>query len=261
MRIAIVLCASGFSKRFGSNKLLIDVSEPKRVSKKLYQLMIDKLLSAKEILTNKLNELDETKNENKHKIQNKKLVNENDLSNEKNFDVDIVVVSQYDEILNDNNYKDKVFMLKNDNASEGLSASIKLGVEFCKGSHSSPIRTVGASYTSAKQGSARAHSYDAVVFVNADLPHLPDKELANFIFYSILNKNGIAVMYSDDYKNPAYFEKKYFDDLMTLSGDKGARELFDKYKMNVYKYYINNKYLLDIDTKEDLEKQMCKVTL
>ena len=61
-------------------------------------------------------------------------------------------------------------------------------------------------------------------------------------------------MYSDDYKNPAYFEKKYFDDLMALSGDKGARELFDKYKMNVYKYYISDKYLLDIDTKEDLEK-------
>ena len=41
---------------------------------------------------------------------------------------------------------------------------------------------------------------------------------------------------------------------MALSGDKGARELFDKYKMNVYKYYISDKYLLDIDTKEDLEK-------
>ena len=48
--------------------------------------------------------------------------------------------------------------------------------------------------------------------------------------------------------------REYFDDLMALSGDKGARELFDKYKMNVYKYYISDKYLLDIDTKEDLEK-------
>ena len=294
VRIAIVLCASGFSKRFGSNKLLIDASnieainanayhivrdnavekniicsscrgelcEPKRVSKKLYQLMIDKLLNAKEMLINKFDNLYEIDNESKRNLQLNDAFDKNNLKNQKKFDIDIVVVSQYDEILNDNNYKDKVIMLRNDKASEGLSASIKLGVEYCVGSHSSPVQE--SSHSSPIQensqslpvqgGSTHVHPYDAVVFVNADLPHLPDTELANFIFNSILNKNGIAVMYSDDYKNPAYFEKKYFDDLMALSGDKGARELFDKYKMNVYKYYISDKYLLDIDTKEDLEK-------
>ena len=262
VRIAIVLCASGFSKRFGSNKLLIDVSEPKRVSKKLYQLMIDKLLNAKEMLINKFDNLYEIDNESKRNLQLNDALDKNNLKSQKNFDNDIVVVSQYDEILNDNNYKDKVIMLRNDKASEGLSASIKLGVEYCVGSHSSPVQE--SSHSSpiqensqslpVQEGFAQDHSYDAIVFVNADLPHLPDTELANFIFNSILNKNGIAVMYSDDYKNPAYFEKKYFDDLMALSGDKGARELFDKYKMNVYKYYISDKYLLDIDTKEDLEK-------
>lgn len=256
-RIAIVLCASGFSKRFGGNKLLVDVSEPKRVSKKLYQLMIDKLLSAKEMLINKFDNLYEIDNESKRNLQLNDALDKNNLKSQKNFDIDIVVVSQYDEILNDNNYKDKVIMLRNDKASEGLSASIKLGVEYCEGSHSSPIQENSQSLP-VQENSAHAHPYDAIVFVNADLPYLPDTELANFIFNSILNKSGIAAMYSDDYKNPAYFEKKYFNDLMTLSGDKGARELFDKYKMNVYKYYISDKYLLDIDTKDDLEKQMYK---
>lgn len=273
VRIAIVLCASGFSKRFGSNKLLIDANdigvdnitsncrgelcEPKRVSKKLYQLMIDKLLSAKEVLINKFDNLYEVDNESKRNLQLNDALDKNNLKSQTNFDIDIVVVSQYDEILNDNNYKDKVIMLRNDKASEGLSASIKLGVEYCEGSLSLPIQENSQSLP-VQEGSAHAHPYDAIVFVNADLPYLPDTELANFIFNSILNKNGIAVMYSDDYKNPAYFEKKYFDDLMTLSGDKGARELFDKYKMNVYKYYISDKYLLDIDTKDDLGKQMYK---
>ena len=214
-RVAIVLCASGFSKRFGRNKLMINVAndhavgakhcEPIIVNKKLYQLMIDKLLKSKEKLIEKFYEF-----------------------NKKHLNIDVAVVTQYEEILNDKNYKDKAIMLRNDNASDGLSASIKIGVKHFK-------------------------DYDAIIFVNADLPYLPNTELANFIFNSILNKNGIAAMYSDDYKNPAYFENKYFDDILKISGDRGPRELFDKYKMEVYKYYISDKYLYDIDSVEDLK--------
>ena len=119
VQIAIVLCASGFSKRFGSNKLLIDANdigvdnitsncrgelcEPKRGSKKLYQLMIDKLLSAKEMLINKFDNLYEIDNESKKNLQLNDVLDKNNLKSQKNFDIDIVVVSQYDEILNDKN--------------------------------------------------------------------------------------------------------------------------------------------------------------
>lgn len=223
-KVAIVLCASGFSKRFGDNKLFaiinksnVDEEGPKRVAPKsnvrniegrmLYQIMIDKLLGARERVLEKFS------------------------TNEKHNDlkIDVVVVSQYDEILNDENYKDKVVMIKNDNASEGLSASIRLAVKCCDG------------------------KCDAVVFVNADMPLLPESEIASFIYNSILNKNGIAAMYTDDVKNPAYFEKKYFDELSKLEGDKGARELLNIHFKELYKYYINDKYLIDIDVKEDLE--------
>lgn len=202
--IAIVLLASGFSRRFGSNKLLFDIKVDDK-NQKLYQLMIDKLISVKDKLIDKLNNINQ------------------------NIKIDVAVVSQYDEILTDKNYTDKVTMIKNEDAILGMSESIKKALNHYK----------------------NASSLDAMVFVNADMPHLPDREVANFIFNSILNKNGIGVMYSNDYKNPAYFEKKYFDDLMALSGDKGARDLFDKYKMHLYKYYIDDKYLLDIDTKDD----------
>lgn len=255
-KIAIVLCAAGFSKRFGSNKLMINVSdivganfrspckgelcEPAIESKKLYQFMIDKLLNAKEILINKFNKIHEVNNDKSSRSNCE--TSEKDLSN-KSIDADVVVVSQNDEILNDKNYNDRVIMLKNDNASEGLSASIKLAVKFCEGSHSSPVR----------EGSVNIRSYDAIVFVNADMPNLPEWELANFIYLSVLNKNGIAAMYTDDAKNPAYFEKKYFDELSKLEGDKGARDLLDKNIMNLYRYYINPKYLVDIDSKKDLE--------
>ncbi len=227
-RVAIVLCAAGFSRRFGSNKLMAEITDivgathcESAMNKKLYQLMIDKLTNAKEKVLDKFSVSEKCKD----------------------VKVDVIVISQYDEILNDSNYKDKVIMIKNDNANEGLSASIKLSVEFCKGSHSSPVRV----------DSVSAKPYDAIVFVNADMPLLPERELANFIYNSVLNKNGIAVMYSDDAKNPAYFEKEYFDELLKLKGDKGARELLNKYFKVLYKYYIDDKYLVDIDVKEDLE--------
>ena len=197
---------------------------------KLYQIMIDKLLNAREILINKFNNDCEVNK--KSDLQKNNSFEKNSLSNKNYLNVDVIVVTQYDEILNDENYKNKVIMLKNDKASEGLSKSIKLAVEFCD---------------------VAVDKYDAIVFVNADMPYLPEWELANFIFNSILNKNEMAVMCSDDFKNPAYFEKKYFNELLKVEGDKGARELLNKYIMNLYKYYISDKYLIDIDTKDDIK--------
>lgn len=245
VRVAIVLCASGFSKRFGENKLLLDMDVDKQVGRdglneqapahaKLYQIMIDKLLNAREILINKFNNDCEVNK--KSDLQKNNSFEKKSLSNENYLNVDVIVVTQYDEILNDKNYNDKVIMLKNNNASEGLSKSIKLAVEFCD---------------------VAVDKYDAIVFVNADMPYLPEWELANFIFNSILNKNEMAVMCSDDFKNPAYFEKKYFNELLKLEGDKGARELLNKYIMNLYKYYISDKYLIDIDTKDDVKVIKC----
>ncbi len=276
--ILIVLLASGFSKRFGSNKLMMNVAEMLGEdlsndnkeqceigleNKKLYQFMIDKLLSAKEQLKNKLNAVYKEIKLNNSIAQKNKF-------KELSFDIDIAVVSQYDEILNDYNYIDKVTMIKNDDASLGMSESIKKAIKYYsrepkKSQNMNFLEVTSVDYKNIRDNQSDIHTQDnlsegktekknvdAIVFVNADMPYLPDKELANFIFNSILNKNGIAVMYSDGYKNPAYFEKKYFDEILKISGDKGPRELFDKYKMEVYKYYISGKYLVDIDTKGDL---------
>ena len=255
-KLGIVLLAAGFSKRFGTNKLLIDINnchnnelqyrngelqccnselqyrrgelqyrrgerlrsphnscEAFRTHKKLYQLMIDMLLNARNILQKRIN--DECK-----------LKKSIDINISK---IDISVISQYDDILNDKNYIDKVIMIKNENAYNGQSESIKIGTDYFK-------------------------NYDAIIFVNADMPYLSENEIANFIYLSILNNTGIAAMYSGGYKNPAYFEKKYFDEILKISGDRGPRELFEKYKMEVYKYYISDKYLTDIDTYDDFIK-------
>jgi probable selenium-dependent hydroxylase accessory protein YqeC len=207
-KICVALCASGFSKRFGDeNKLLARISVGKSSGLKLYQVMINKVLDTKKIVVEKF---------------------DNDLSIN-DLQIDVAVVSQYDEIINDPDYQKEVTFIKNENASAGLSSSIKLAVEKYK-------------------------NYDAIVFLNSDMPNLSVDEFSRFIFNSILNNNKMAAMFTDMPKNPAYFEKEYFDEILKIDGDKGPRELLDNNIKDLYRYYIDPNQLFEIDTKEDLEK-------
>ena len=229
LKLCIALCASGFSKRFGNeNKLLAKIPLTKLVlgdkydenifckdeaTQKflkneimIYQLMIEKLLATKENVLTKFSE---------------------ELGSH-NLQIEIAVVTQYDEIINDKKYNDKVTMIKNDKAQLGLSSSIKIAVEKYK-------------------------DFDAIMFINADLPKLDEEELTRFLYYSILNNNKMASMFTDMPKNPAYFEKEYFDEILKIEGDKGPRELLDKNIKDLYRYYIDPNQLFEVDTKDDLD--------
>ena len=229
-KLCMALCASGFSKRFGNeNKLLAKIPITKLVlgdkydenkfSKDeatqkflnneimIYQLMIEKLLATRDNVLEKYS----------------KELGSNHLQ------IDIAVVTQYDEIINDKNYSDKVTMIKNNKAELGLSSSIKIAVEKYK-------------------------EFDAIMFINSDLPKLDEDELTRFLYYSIMNNNKMASMFTDIPKNPAYFEKEYFDDILKIEGDKGPRELLDNNIKDLYRYYIDPNQLFEIDTKEDLDK-------
>ena len=203
-KIALVLCASGVSKRFGNeNKLIVKLND----GKELYKLMIEKLIDAKDNLINNF---------------------ENKLSYNK-LKVDIAIVSQYDEILTDKEYEKSIIMLKNENYNSGLSSSIKIGIK-------------------------NFYEYDAISFFNADTPKLPSNEISMFLYNSICVNSKIASMYTNFERNPAYIENEYFKEALEIENDNGLKVLLDKYKMNTYKYFINEDYLYDIDTKEDLIK-------
>ena len=229
-KVCLALCASGFSKRFGSeNKLLAkipltklilgDKYDENKFSKDdgtqkflnneimIYQLMIEKLLATRDSVLDKYSKE----------------------FGQDNLQIDIAVVTQYDEIINDKEYSDKVTMIKNDKAELGLSSSIKIAVEKYK-------------------------EFDAIMFINADLPKLDEEELIRFLYYSIMNNNKMASMFTDIPKNPAYFEKEYFDEILKIEGDKGPRELLENNIKDLYRYYIDPNQLFEIDTKEDLDK-------
>ena len=229
-KLALVLCASGFSKRFGSNKLLSDINIKKIYDKKyLNKLKANELLdgSLEDEYTKKLYQL----------MIEKLILTKNDLLNlfkdGLSYDIlniDVVVVSRYDEILSDKKYIPYVDMIKNNNAELGLSNSIRLAVEKYK-------------------------NYDGMMFINSDLPLLPVDEISMFLYNSICANTGISSMYVNGIpKNPAYFEKKYFDEILEITGDTGPKALLTKYKKETYKYHILEEYLYDIDTKENLDE-------
>lgn len=218
--VAMVLCAAGLSKRFGSeNKLLVDVGNVKYIdeyksyvsdgNKLLYQYMIEKMCIAKDLLIEKFDrELDFEA-----------------------INVDLAVVASNDFILDDSTYNKEVHFIKNDDPDLGLSNTIKIATKSFE-------------------------NHDAIVFVNADIPNLNPKELSLFMFNSICSNSSVASMFVDIPKNPAYFEKEHFEELKDIVGDKGPKEILYENFKTLYKYHIDEKELFDIDTEEDFDKYL-----
>ena len=65
-----------------------------------------------------------------------------------------------------------------------------------------------------------------------------------------MNNKGIGAMCVDSVlKNPAIFDKKYFDEILTIEGDSGPRALLTKYAKDCYFYHIDNDEMVDLDEK------------
>jgi molybdenum cofactor cytidylyltransferase len=66
-------------------------------------------------------------------------------------------------------------------------------------------------------------------------------------------KNIVASAYSNTVGTPVLFAKKYFPELVALSGNVGAKKLLDKFKEDVAQINFK-KGAIDIDTIEDYEQ-------
>lgn len=122
-----------------------------------------------------------------------------------------------------------------DDWSKGLSASIKA--------------TLGKLIKEQK-------ALQGVIFLLADQPLLGLQELEK-LFY-VVDEDSTQIICSEYLLNgrasvgvPAYFPQQYFESLMLLEGDKGAKQVIQE---NQYKAVPMNKRLYDIDTPEDLLK-------
>lgn len=95
------------------------------------------------------------------------------------------------------------------------------------------------------------HNYDAVLVLLADQPKINSDYLDTLIKQSTLYPHKIiASIYNSNYGVPAIFPKHYFNQLLALKGDKGAKEILNS-NLNDIKGVETKGQLIDIDTKED----------
>jgi len=183
--ISLIVLASGYGKRFGSNKLFTDID-----GKEMYLHILAKLCNIKEEAA------------------------------------EIILVSQYEEILNTAK-KLGITAVRNDRADEGISASIKAGLNAAKGS-------------------------SWYFFFTADQPYINEDSIKGFI--ENVTKSGFLLgsVYSEGIPgSPTAFNVRYRDKLLALTGDMGGRKIINSNPSDVFWYEISKKEITDIDYKKD----------
>jgi molybdenum cofactor cytidylyltransferase len=118
-------------------------------------------------------------------------------------------------------------VLHNENAASGMSGSVRIGVAYA--------RKMGA---------------EAVVIALADMPRVTATHIHRLL--DAANSSDAVVVSSDGVQPmpPGVFGRDRFDFLMTLQGDRGARDLVKAGRHVV----TTPAELIDIDTPEDLER-------
>ena len=131
--------------------------------------------------------------------------------------------------------KSKVDFIYNPDWKQGLSTSIISGINYVQSLESIP---------------------DAVLVMLADQPFVDSKYIDLMIATFFEKTNTIvASQYKYNKGVPAIFPKEYYQTLLELKGDKGARSLLNNKKLNVVPVFSKSeKTLVDIDLSEDYDK-------
>jgi molybdenum cofactor cytidylyltransferase len=143
----------------------------------------------------------------------------------------IVVLGANSEMVRPTIEDKSVHIIYSQNWNEGMASSIRLG-----------IAELQIIYPKA----------DSVILMLCDQPFVDTATLEQLV--QSKSKKGIAACaYSDTIGPPVLFDKFYFDDLLRLEGQEGAKKLLLKYPNDVavVTFPLGS---IDIDTAEDFEK-------
>ncbi len=143
----------------------------------------------------------------------------------------VTVVSRYDEILDDARGAGCI-AVRNDRTGEGISLSLRMGLE-----------------TALRSGHGDASGGECAVFFTADQPYLEYGTLRDFLERATLSEKGILSASHDGTPgNPVSFDRKYFEELMSLTGDAGGRQTARRHPEDTEWFEMRLKELTDIDT-------------
>ncbi len=126
-----------------------------------------------------------------------------------------------------------IYFINNKNFETGLSSSIVTGIHNFK---------------------KNDLKFDGVLILLADQPAISIEYLDSLVNLFHQHKTKIiASNYGNKFGVPAIFPNTYFDDLLLIKGDKGAKEFINQRKEEILSPKISSNFV-DIDTNEDLQK-------
>ena len=98
------------------------------------------------------------------------------------------------------------------------------------------------------------HTVDAVINFVVDQPFITPDLLQSFITYFMKHDPDILVTrVGEQLVHPVLFKRRFFDELRSLQGDKGGKQLFSRNEV-AYFDWQDKRLLIDIDTEDDLKK-------
>jgi molybdenum cofactor cytidylyltransferase len=130
-----------------------------------------------------------------------------------------------------------IIVVKNDDWKEGMASSIRIGLSSML--ELSPL-------------------VDGVLVLVCDQPYLNQHLIKALI--EAQRDSGLpaaAASYGGKLGTPALFQKSLFSELMSLSGDTGARKILERKRENVVEVEFELG-VVDIDTQEDYERLLNK---
>lgn len=132
-----------------------------------------------------------------------------------------------------------------------LPLRIVKNTNWRKGQSASVATAVGALPSSA----------GAALFVPCDLPHLTPGLLRDLISVYRCSSASIVVPTADGQRrSPVLVDPNLFPELLTLTGDQGARQIFSAHADEVLELPVTDPRVLDdIDTRADYERLMSEV--
>ena len=144
----------------------------------------------------------------------------------------VVLGAHSEEIMADINDMETDIVV-NKNWESGMASSIKAGVEKAKAIYA---------------------EMENCILAVCDQPYISSLLLQELLDQKKRSgKNIVASSYANTFGTPALFDKKYFDDLLNLQGDHGAKKLLQKYSADVASVPFE-KGNIDVDTKSDYEQ-------
>lgn len=147
---------------------------------------------------------------------------------------ELIVVSQYQEIIDEMKTFSQVHTIYNPDSYDGISYTIKAALDYLK-DQPKPFW---------------------MMFVVADQPYLSVKTISTMIKVAKQSsKTLLTAAYLNQVGNPTMFHSQYLDELYTLHDDQGGRCIMKRYPNEVEKIYVEDKKELeDFDYFDDFIK-------